>query len=228
MSVAGVADDNPQFNPNYTIGLARPMKDWAAPDDGTAAANGKRTISMGPRSEREVGMGVSDATTSIRLDQALEQIRAARSYTLEMLGDLEPGEWFEMPGGVTHIAWQVGHLAMAQYRLCLDRIRGERPDDSKLISLAMLTIFGKGSTPDAAQLKYPPVDDIRLAFERVHRATLVECAKLKDTDLDAAPLKPHRLFNTKIGSLQWCARHEMLHAGQIALLRRMLGRKPIW
>ena len=97
-----------------------------------------------------------------------------------------------------------------------------------LMSLAMLTIFGKGSTPDADPRKYPPLDDIRSAFERVHAAALTECAKLKDADLDAPALKPHRLFTTKLGSLQWCARHEMLHAGQIALLRRMIGRKPTW
>lgn len=165
---------------------------------------------------------------SVRLVQVLDQIRAARSYTLEMLADLRPTEWFLMPGSVTHIAWQIGHVATAQYRLCLDRIRGEQKTDEQLISLAMLTIFGAGSVPDPDPMKYPPIDEIRGAFHRVHEAAMAECAKLKDFELDAAPHKAHRLFNTKLGSLQWCARHEMVHAGQIALLRRMIGRRPLW
>lgn len=221
--------NNPQFNPKQEAGrVPHPGCLGNVPNVGIFIAADKRTILQGPRTEGEVGMGAIAASTPVRLSQALEQIRAARSYTLELLGDLNTEEWFAMPGGVTHIAWQVGHLAMAEYRCCLDRIRGEQPADGELISLAMLTIFGKGSTPDADPLKYPPLDDIRSAFERVHAAALTECAKLKDADLDAPALKPHRLFTTKLGSLQWCARHEMVHAGQIALLRRMLGRKPSW
>ena len=46
--------------------------------------------------------------------------------------------------------------------------------------------------------------------------------------IDLPPHKPHRLFHTRLGSLLWCSRHEMVHAGQIALLRRMIGRKPLW
>ena len=173
-------------------------------------------------------MALSEAPQSIRLQQALDQIRSARAYTLEMLADLQPQDWFAMPGGVTHIAWQVGHLAMAQYRLGLDRIRGEHPADGKLISLAMLTIFGRDSTPYADSRKYPPLDEIRAAFHRTHEAVLVEGARMVDADLDLPPHKPHRLFHTRLGSLLWCSRHEMVHAGQIALLRRMIGRKPLW
>lgn len=173
-------------------------------------------------------MESSEAPPSIRLQQALDQLRSTRAYTLEMLADLQPQDWFAMPGGVTHIAWQVGHLAMAQYRLCLDRIRGERESDGRLISLAMLTIFGKGSTPHADSGKYPPVEEIRAACRRVYAAALDECSSLEDADLDRPPLKSHRLFDTKLGSLLWCARHEMVHAGQISLIRRMLGRKPLW
>ena len=65
-----------------------------------------------------------------RLHLAIEQIAFARQYTLRLLGDLAGDDWFRIPpGGVTHVAWQVGHLAMAQYRLCLERVRGARPDE---------------------------------------------------------------------------------------------------
>jgi len=163
-----------------------------------------------------------------QLELAHGQIRAARSYTNWMLEGLNEDEWFAMPGGATHIAWQVGHLAMAQYRLCLDRIRGERPDDESLISAELLRLWGRDSVPDADRTKYPPVAELRGVFDRVYEAALRETATLTAGDLAAAPLKPHHLFETKLGALLWCSRHEMVHAGQIGLLRRLLGRKPQW
>ena len=49
---------------------------------------------------------------------------------LSLLEGLSEHDWFRQPSeGVTHVAWQVGHLAAAQYSLGLVRLRGERPDD---------------------------------------------------------------------------------------------------
>lgn len=53
-------------------------------------------------------MESSEAPPSIRLQQALDQLRSTRAYTLEMLADLQPQDWFAMPGGVTHIACKSG------------------------------------------------------------------------------------------------------------------------
>jgi hypothetical protein len=44
---------------------------------------------------------------------------------------------------------QVGHLAMAQYGLCLFRIRGRQSEDAELMSSAFRKKYFKGTTPDA-------------------------------------------------------------------------------
>jgi uncharacterized damage-inducible protein DinB len=49
-----------------------------------------------------------------------------------------------------------------------------------------------------------------------------------EVELDTPLVEPHRLARTKFESLVWCAHHEMLHAGQIGLLRRLLGVPPMW
>ena len=49
-----------------------------------------------------------------------------------------------------------------------------------------------------------------------------------DADLDLPPLKPHKYFKTRIAGLRYAPLHEMIHCGQIAIIRRMLGQKPIW
>jgi hypothetical protein len=159
-----------------------------------------------------------------RLEYALEQIRLARRYTCWLVEAVEPGQWFRIPpAGVTHIAWQVGHLAMAQYRLCIERIRGVRPEDNDFVSEGFLALFGRGSLPEADPGKYPPADEIRAVFDRMHEQILKELAGLSDRELDDPPLLSHPQFTTKYGALTWAVRHEMLHAGQIGLLRRQLG-----
>jgi uncharacterized damage-inducible protein DinB len=119
-------------------------------------------------------------------------------------------------------------VAMGSYRLTLERIRGRRPEDEQLISEAFLQQFGKGSVPDPDPAKYPAPEKIREVFDRVYRQGLEETARLDDADLDNTVLKPHSLIKTKLQSLWYCAHHEMIHAGQIALVRRLLGHNPAW
>src|SRR6185369_320780 len=76
-----------------------------------------------------------------RLQLAFEQITFVRSYTTRLLDSIKLDDWFRQPaGGVTHVAWQVGHLAMAEYRLALERLRGVRPEDADLIPQAFFTL----------------------------------------------------------------------------------------
>jgi hypothetical protein len=162
------------------------------------------------------------------VQHAIEQIHFARNYTVKLLDSIDPADWFAMPGGVSHIAWQVGHLAMAEYRLGLERLRGRQPGDEVLISELFLMQFGRDSVPEPDPAKNPSPGEIRHAFDQVHGQVLHELPRWSDEELQAPPLRPHALFNTKLGGLIWCAQHEMMHAGQIGLLRRQLGQKPLW
>src|SRR5579871_930214 len=133
-----------------------------------------------------------------RLQLAIEQIIFARNYTTRLLDQTPAADWFRQPpGGITHIAWQVGHLAMAQYRLALARIRGTQPQDAGLISEEFLRLFGRESVPDAEATKYPSAADIRAIFDRVHQQALHELKSLNETELDQPVLKPHPLAKTK-------------------------------
>src|SRR5215469_16724277 len=99
-----------------------------------------------------------------RLQLAIEQIVFARNYTIELLDQTPVAEWFRQPpGGVSHVGWQVGHLAYAEYRLALWRIRGAQPQDCALISEAHRGLFGSAAVPGGTDLKHPsprppPVD----------------------------------------------------------------------
>ncbi|HCD02801.1 MAG TPA: DinB family protein, partial [Planctomycetaceae bacterium] len=84
-----------------------------------------------------------------RISELVDRIQGVRDYTVSLVDAVPESEWFRQPAeGVTHVAWQVGHLAMAQYRLALDRVRGVQPGDEDLISEQVLSIYGKDSVPD--------------------------------------------------------------------------------
>jgi len=164
-----------------------------------------------------------------RLEQTIKQIKSARQYTTELLEQTDPADWFRMPTeGVTHIAWQVGHLALAEYFLLLDRIRGRKPEDAELISDQFRALFTRLSEPLRDQSKYPKPLEIRAVFDRVHEQALRELPQIPDEVLDQQVDRPHRIITTKLSSLIWCPHHELVHAGQIGLLRRLLGAKPMW
>jgi hypothetical protein len=162
------------------------------------------------------------------LERALEQIRFARAYTNRLLERLPEADWFRQPPGVvTHVAWQVGHLAVAEYRLALARIRGARAEESALLSEEVFSAF-RGQSIPAPQDQSPPLAVIRTTFARVHEAVLHEGPTYAALDLGAAPLIPHDLCSTQLDCLFWAAQHELIHAGQIGLLRRLLGHAPLW
>lgn len=168
---------------------------------------------------------MDDAT---RLDIARRQIVAARQYTESLLVDLESSSWFIQPATVsTHVAWHVGHLAMAQYGLVLFRQRGRQAGDSDLMSSRFRKQFSKGSQPDPIVENNPSVEEIRDVFARVHHQALDELDHYCLEQLDDPVDEPYAAFATKYGALLFSAHHEMLHAGQIGLLRRLLGKTPI-
>jgi hypothetical protein len=163
-----------------------------------------------------------------RLQLAIEQIVFARTYTIELLDQTPVSEWFRQPpGGVSHVAWQVGHLAYAEYRLALWRLRGPQPLDDDLISEAHRGLFGYESVPDPDPARYPSPAGLRAVLDRVHEQVLRELRDLDEGEMGQPVPHPHPFAKTKVQALIWCARHEMLHAGQIGLLRRQLGYPPL-
>jgi len=165
---------------------------------------------------------------SHRLPVAIDRIKFARQYTSRFLQGLSDDQWFWCPSELTtHIAWQVGHLAVAQYNLCLRRIRGRTAADESLISDRFIDAFKLGSTPDPAPANNPPLAEIRRVFDAVHQQALTELAPRSDAELDVPVETPHPAFNTKLAAVEYCPQHELVHAGQIALLRRLLGKPPL-
>lgn len=131
------------------------------------------------------------------------------------------------PGCATHVAWQVGHLAMAEYGLCLFRQRGRAEIDTSLMTSSFRKAFSRGSVPEPDTTKNPAPEEIRGVFDKVHAQVLLEAPSFTAESLAEPVDMPFAAYPTKLGSLLFCSHHEMIHAGQLGLLRRMLGKQPV-
>jgi uncharacterized damage-inducible protein DinB len=163
-----------------------------------------------------------------QLEAATGRLEMANRRVKDFTNDLTPDEWFWHPAEfTTHIAWQVGHLAVSTYNLCLRRLRGRTKADESLISDAFIEYFKLGSKPVAGAENYPPVAEIQRVYEAVHAQSLHELAALTDKYVDVPVEQPHPVFTTKLGAVDYAPSHEMVHVGQIALLRRLMGKPAL-
>ncbi len=165
---------------------------------------------------------------SERLQIAKDLIESARKYMLSNLEGLSDDDWFWLPeSGISHIAWQVGHLAMAQYGLTLFRQRGREQVDSELMSGKFRKRFMKGTQAATDRAEHPQPEEILSVLNRVHEQMLQEIDSFDGEALDEPLEAPYAGYPTRYGSLLFASSHEMLHAGQIGMLRRLMGKPPI-
>ncbi len=137
--------------------------------------------------------------------------------------DLTPAEYLHRPcPGGNCAAWTIGHLILTE-RSALKRHGAadlpELPDGFE-------KRFARDDTaPKAAD--YGDVTILIPLFKR-HRAALIETARrLTPEQLDKPLDKPHPLFATVGEILSFISGHSMMHAGQITVIRRSLGRPPL-
>ncbi|MFM5995530.1 MAG: DinB family protein [Dolichospermum sp.] len=167
-------------------------------------------------------------SVSPRVELAIKHLESARAYMKGLVADLTPDEWFWTPQPpISHIAWQVGHLAVAEYGLMLFRQRGRQEVDGELMSGAFRKLFMKGTAASADRSGHPSPDEILAVLDRVHQQVLLEVPCFPDADLDQPIDPPHSVVSTRYGSMLFAGDHEMLHAGQIGFLRRLMGKSPV-
>ena len=165
-----------------------------------------------------------------RIQQFIDALVFARGYTVELLATIPEADWFAVPAGCpSHVAWQVGHLAFAEARLVVERVGGRTEVGGGVLPGDFVTLFARNSIPDAGPANRSTPAEIRRVLDRVHGTALQTLRDTADTDLETlVPGTPHRFCRTKADYARWVSHHEFLHAGQIGLIRRMLGKGPVW
>lgn len=142
------------------------------------------------------------------------------------LGDLTDDDLFIRPAeNMNHIAWQLGHL-----------IAGEKFHIEQLVPGSMPALpdgfreqhsAATSATDDRAGFRTKQ-EYLRLMQEQ-RKGTLAVLDSMSDARLQAESPETLRYFGPTVGSvLSGEATHWMMHAGQWAVVRRMLGRPPLF
>jgi hypothetical protein len=142
----------------------------------------------------------------------------------QYVSDLSDADLLVRPvAGANHIAWQLGHLIASECRLLAAIPGGVSPE--------LPSGFAERHSKDVAAAE-PPKGFLTKAeylalFRKVREQTFAKLDKLPDADLDKPNTGPMAQFCPTLGLLfLLTANHQMMHAGQFAVVRRKLG-KPV-
>ncbi len=161
-------------------------------------------------------------------DLLLKQTDWARQYTIQLIDSIPEKLWYVQPSGLkTHVAWQVGHLAVSQYGLMLFRQRGRMPGDLELMPGWLRKQFGRGTTPSESADGMPTPTDLLAMLNNINVQAHAEVSLLNAEQLAEPTEMPFTAYPIKLGALLFCPLHESIHAGQLGLLRRLHGLAPI-
>ena len=141
--------------------------------------------------------------------------------------DLTPQEYLHRAcAGGNAIAWIIGHLVVSE-RSALARA-GVKPEQMPALPEGFEKRFGREA--DAAKAgDFGDVTLLMPLFNR-HRELLIDTIRnLPPEALDAPLPKPHPLFGQTVGdALNFMAGpHPSMHAGQISMIRRTMGKPPL-
>lgn len=142
------------------------------------------------------------------------------------LGDLSDTDLLTRPvPGANHIAWQLGHLIKSERDMVEGSCPGSMPD--------LPAGFAEKYSADTSKLDSPGAFHAKSVYlglaEQQRAATLQALDKLTDADLDKPGPEAFRHFLKTVGDVfVMQGTHWLMHAGQWAVVRRKLGRKPLF
>ncbi len=150
-------------------------------------------------------------------------IDAGNMVSMAYLEDLNDQEMMRRPcPGCNHINWQVGHLIVAENGL-LSKIA---PDTTPPLPAGFAEKYSKDAAVSDDPKAFCKKDELLKVYRQQRAATLATLEKMTDEQLDG----PSGFdFAPTVGSiLSMQGSHWLMHAGQWAVVRRQLGRKPLF
>jgi hypothetical protein len=159
--------------------------------------------------------------------QALRSgIAGGQSIVDAYLGDLTDADLLVRPvPGTNHIAWQLGHLIAAE-NMMMDMVR---PKSMPELPAGFREKHAKETAtsddPKAFCTKAQYLD----AMKKQRQGTLALLETMSDAELDQPAPEPMRAFLKTVGDVFGMqGTHWVMHAGQWAIIRRKLGKPPLF
>lgn len=177
----------------------------------------------------EISSSIPSPSQALQIRDSIHgQMQFARTYTLGLIAEV-PEELWETPaaGIPSNFAWQIGHLAVAQYGLMLFRQRGRAEGDVDLMPGWFRKRYSRGTSAVDDPSPHPDRKTMLGMLEKIHIASM-NFLRQAPAELLLEPTEmPYTAYPIKLGALLFCPLHESIHSGQIGLLRRAHGFPPV-
>lgn len=150
-------------------------------------------------------------------------IDSSNMISMGYLQDLTDKEMLHRPcKGANHINWQVGHLIAAENQMGNQAIAGSMPP----LPPGFAEKYTKETSASDDAAKFCSKAELLKAFEQQRAAVFAALEKVSEADLDKATGVD---YAPTVGSMfNMHGAHWLMHAGQWAVIRRQLGRPPLF
>ena len=150
----------------------------------------------------------------------------AEFVSLGYLEDLSDAELLHRPcAGANHINWQIGHIIVSENQIMNSAVPSSMP--------ALPAGLAEKYTKETASVDDPTKFATKAELLKVYRdqraATLATLTNLTDQDLDKESPESIRPYApTLAAAVSMQGSHWLMHAGQWVIVRRQLGRAPLF
>lgn len=152
----------------------------------------------------------------------------ARGWLKAWAEDFTEAEALEPPPGSrapNPLAWQLGHLACVEEDVA--RLFREGAPPEPLVPSSLRTVCTTGGPPPTQDTRYLPLADLWALLGRTHERLLGVLEAAEAEDLDRPPRVENPYFRSLGQGVYEAALHENYHVGEIAALRKALGKPCI-
>ena len=145
---------------------------------------------------------------------------------LAYLEDMTDDELMQRPSpGCNHINWQIGHLIAAEHQI----IEGVAPGSMPALPDGFAERYAKETATSDDAAAFDSKDTLLSVYQQQRAATLAALEKQSDASLDGESPEPMRAYAPNVGAaFSMQGSHWLMHAGQWAVVRRQLGRAPLF
>jgi hypothetical protein len=150
----------------------------------------------------------------------------SKMISTSYLGDLTDEEMMHRPSdGCNHIKWQVGHLIASENNIINECF----PDSMPALPAGFAEKYTKETATSNDAAAFDSKDELLRLHDEQRAGTLALLEKVSDQELSKENTGPIKDFAPTVGAafLMQDA-HWLMHAGQWAVIRRQLGRAPLF
>lgn len=150
----------------------------------------------------------------------------AEFVSLAYLEDLTDADLMKRPtAGANHINWQIGHLIAAENSIMNGAIPGSMP----ALPDGFAAKYAKDTAASDDASKFCTKAELLKAYKEQRAGTLAALAKCSGNDLSCESPESIRSYAPNVAAaISMQGSHWLMHAGQWVVVRRQLGRPPLF